>query len=100
MGRRPYPVTCIPSGYKVLATPRAASVCVRNRISTVPDTIVCFLRKALLCDLCVSSPACSGTGGRILTSFSMKLFDITDISVLLSGSVARKFYQQRESLSQ
>jgi hypothetical protein len=43
-----------PSGIQVLDTLREASVCVRNRISTVPDTELSFLREALLCDLCAS----------------------------------------------
>ena len=52
-----------PCGIQVLATPREASVCVQNRISTVPDTRLSLLLGAILCELCASSPAC-GTGGR------------------------------------
>jgi hypothetical protein len=72
-----------PSGIQVLATPRdseasckEASVCVRNRISTVPDTVAFLLRGALLCDLCVSSLACGGTGGRFSTSFVIDLLTL------------------------
>jgi hypothetical protein len=46
----------------MLAAAREASVCVRNSISTVPDTIISLLGGVLLCVLRASKPAC-GLGG-------------------------------------
>jgi hypothetical protein len=64
-----------PFGIQVLATPREASVCVRNRFSTVPDTIFFLLSEAPLGTTSVSLvPASAGRVVESSCSVSMDLW--------------------------